>query len=52
MANAQPPGRGRPKRTPLQALIYWCLVLAVWGATYLVAFFAMFAPQTASTRHQ
>ncbi|HEY0649353.1 transglycosylase domain-containing protein, partial [Phenylobacterium sp.] len=44
MANAQPPGRARAKRTPLQALIYWTLVLAVWGATFLVAFFAMFAP--------
>jgi len=44
MANAQPPGRARAKRTPLQALIYWTLVLTVWGATFLVAFFAMFAP--------
>ena len=44
MANAQPAGRGRPKRTLLQALIYWCLVLTVWGVTFVVAFFAMFAP--------
>jgi len=44
MANAQPPGRGRPRRTPLQALIYWTLVLGVWGVTFLVAFFAVFAP--------
>lgn len=44
MANAQPPGRGRPKRTPLQGLIYWTLVLAVWGVTFMVAFFAVFAP--------
>lgn len=44
MANAQPPGRGRPKRTPLQGLIYWMLVLAVWGVTFMVAFFAVFAP--------
>ncbi|WP_293900444.1 transglycosylase domain-containing protein [Phenylobacterium sp.] len=46
MANAQPPGRGRqprPKRTPLQNLIYWTLVLGVWGLIFLVAFFAVFA---------
>jgi penicillin-binding protein 1A len=49
MANEQPPGRGRgekasrPRRTPLQALIYWTLVLGVWGVIFLVAFFAMFA---------
>lgn len=46
MANAQPPSRGGPpraKRTPLQALIYWTLVLGVWGLIFLVAFFAMFA---------
>ena len=44
MANAQPAGPGRPKRTLLQGLIYWSLVLAVWGVTFMVAFFAMFAP--------
>ncbi|PZQ55202.1 MAG: penicillin-binding protein [Phenylobacterium zucineum] len=46
MANAQPPGRDappRPKRSPLQALIYWTLVLGVWGLIFLVAFFAVFA---------
>jgi penicillin-binding protein 1A len=46
MANAQPPARGReprPKRSPLQALIYWVLVLGVWGLIFLVAFFAVFA---------
>ena len=46
MANAQPPGRGRQprvKRSPLQALIYWILVLGVWGLIFLVAFFAVFA---------
>lgn len=42
MANAQP--AGRPRRTFLQGLIYWTLVLAVWGMTFMVAFFAMFAP--------
>src|SRR5215510_7121809 len=48
MANAQPPGRGRgneprARRSPLQALIYWTLVLGVWGLIFLVAFFAVFA---------
>jgi penicillin-binding protein 1A len=50
MANAQSPGPGgrgpkdpRPKRSPLQALIYWTLVLGVWGLIFLVAFFAVFA---------
>ena len=46
MANAQPPRRGREpraKRSPLQALIYWILVLGVWGLIFLVAFFAVFA---------
>ncbi len=58
MANAQPPGPGRRgppqprgRRTPLQALIYWTLVLGVWGLIFLVAFFAVFAvdlPDTSS----
>ncbi|MFC3067948.1 transglycosylase domain-containing protein [Phenylobacterium soli] len=50
MARAQSPGPGghgpdapRPKRSPLQALIYWTLVLGVWGLIFLVAFFAVFA---------
>src|SRR5438132_57064 len=44
MANAQPQGGQRPrKRTPLQAVIYWTLVLGVWGVIFLVAFFAVFA---------
>ncbi|MBX3485217.1 transglycosylase domain-containing protein [Phenylobacterium sp.] len=49
MANAQPPGRGRqqqpqrPRRSFLQGLIYWTLVLGVWGLIFLVAFFAVFA---------
>ncbi len=46
MANAQPPGQKgppRPKRSPLQALTYWTLVLGVWGLIFLVAFFAVFA---------
>ncbi len=43
MANARPGGDGGPRRTPLQALIYWTLVAAVWGAIALVAFLAVFA---------
>jgi penicillin-binding protein 1A len=50
MAHAQPPNGGgrsprqpRPRRTPLQALIYWVLVLGVWGVIFSVAFFAVFA---------
>lgn len=46
MANAQPPGQKgspRPKRSLLQNLIYWMLVLGVWGVIFLVAFFAVFA---------
>ena len=43
MANAQPPEGQRRKRTPLQALIYWTLVLGVWGVIFMVAFFAVFA---------
>ncbi|MBL8772851.1 MAG: transglycosylase domain-containing protein, partial [Phenylobacterium sp.] len=46
MANAQSPDGGReprPRRTFLQGLIYWTLVLGVWGLIFLVAFFAVFA---------
>lgn len=43
MANARSGGDGRPRRTPLQALIYWTLVAGVWGAIALVAFLAVFA---------
>lgn len=51
MANAQSPGsggreprepRGR-RRSPLQAMLYWGMVLGVWGLIFLVAFFAVFA---------
>ena len=62
-------GDGQPKaaRTPVQRLIYWGSVLAVWGVIFLVVFFAVFArdlpdtakkttrkirPQTASTAPQ
>lgn len=50
MANAQSPGPGgrgpRPpkaRRSPLQALLYWTMVLGVWGLIFVVAFFAVFA---------
>ena len=49
MANAQPPADGgRPQRedrgrSPLQALIYWTLVLGVWALIFVVAFFAVFS---------
>ena len=41
-------GRGSgsgPKsdRTPVQRVLYWSAVLAVWGAIFLVVFFAVFA---------
>jgi penicillin-binding protein 1A len=51
MANAQPPtggsakgpGTPRPARSPLQAFIYWTLVLGVWGLIFVIAFFAVFS---------
>ena len=44
MANAQSPGPRMPgRRSTLQSLVYWTLVLGVWGLIFLVAFFAMFA---------
>ena len=53
MAKAQPPSGGpsepRPGRSPLQALIYWVLVLGVWGLIFSVAFFAVFATDLPDT---
>ena len=47
MAKARSPGKGddrpRSRRSPLQALIYWILVICVWGLIFAVAFFAVFA---------
>ncbi len=49
MANSQSPGPqrpgrgGKPKRTPLQAFLYWGAVLSVWGLIFVAAFFAVFA---------
>ncbi len=36
-------GGPKPARTPVQRLIYWGAVLAVWGLIFLVVFFAVFA---------
>src|SRR5215472_1462403 len=40
---ATSPGAPRAKRTPLQALVYWTLVLGLWAAIFVVAFLAVFA---------
>ena len=40
---ARGPGAPRPRRTPFQALVYWSLVLGVWGLIFIVAFLAVFA---------
>ena len=37
------PGEPRPPRSPLQAFIYWTLVVGVWGLIFVVAFFAVFS---------
>jgi len=53
MAKAQPPSGGsgepRPGRSPLQTLVYWILVLGVWGLIFSVAFFAVFATDLPDT---
>ena len=47
MAKAPPQRDGagppRPGRSPLQAMLYWILVLGVWGLIFVVAFFAVFS---------
>src|SRR5580658_7047312 len=47
MANGQ--GAPRAQRTPLQALVYWTLVLGVWGLIFVVAFLAVFATDLPDT---
>jgi penicillin-binding protein 1A len=42
MANPQAGGTGA-RRTPLQAFLYWGMVIGVWGLIFLVAFLAVFA---------
>jgi len=39
----QPATPGKPRRTPLQALLYWGAVTAVWLVIFGVAFLAVFA---------
>ncbi|MDP3852687.1 transglycosylase domain-containing protein [Phenylobacterium sp.] len=44
------PGARRPaSRTPIQALLYWTMVLGVWGLIFVVAFFAVFATDLPDT---
>ena len=48
MASAKPPRGGPakgppPRRSPLQAGLYWAAVLGVWGLIFIVGFFAVFA---------
>ncbi|WP_309644845.1 penicillin-binding protein 1A [Phenylobacterium sp.] len=43
MANPGPGSRRPASRTPFQALLYWTMVLGVWGLIFVVAFFAVFA---------
>jgi len=50
MARAQSPGSGgreprepRGRRSPLQAALYWAMVLGLWAVIFVVAFFAVFS---------
>ncbi|HEY3797443.1 MAG TPA: PBP1A family penicillin-binding protein [Caulobacteraceae bacterium] len=43
------PGAPRARRTPLQALIYWTLVLGVWSVIFVVGFLAVFATDLPDT---
>jgi len=43
---APPPRRGR---TPLQALLYWSVVLGIWGLIFMVGFLAVFATDLPDT---
>ncbi len=47
--DAPRPKGSRPRRSPLQAAIYWSAVLGVWGLIFLVAFLAMFATDLPDT---
>jgi penicillin-binding protein 1A len=47
MANSS--GAPRARRTPLQALIYWTLVLGVWALIFVVGFLAVFATDLPDT---
>ena len=45
---ARPPA-ARPRRTPFQALVYWTMVLGLWGAIFVVGFLAVFATDLPDT---
>jgi len=45
----KPPPGPKPKRTPLQHVIYWGVVAGVWGLIFIVAFFAVFATDLPDT---
>ncbi len=50
MANAEGGGPpARQGRTPLQALLYWTLVLLVWGMIFIGGFLAVFATDLPDT---
>src|ERR1700739_4393721 len=42
-------GGGRGGRTPLQAFLYWSVVLGVWGLIFVVGFLAVFATDLPDT---
>jgi penicillin-binding protein 1A len=44
-------GGGSARRTPLQALVYWGLVIGVWGLIALVTVIAVFATNLPDTSH-
>jgi penicillin-binding protein 1A len=44
-----PRGAPRARRTPLQELLYWTLVLGVWGLIFAVGFLAVFATDLPDT---
>ena len=44
-------GGGGARRTPLQAFVYWSLVVGVWGLIALVAMIAVFATNLPDTSH-
>jgi penicillin-binding protein 1A len=46
---ARSPGAPRARRTPFQALLYWSLVLGVWGLIFIVGFLAVFATDLPDT---
>ncbi len=50
MANApRMPRAPRPRRTFFQGLVYWTLVLGVWGLIFIVGFLAVFASDLPDT---